>query len=324
MIRRAGPFIRPGNKKDIVTMGADAAAVGAGVTTVVKTMGDGVTLPGVGEVAPAVDVLEFSVAAAEILTFVSLGLNIFSLGENLVRGWDAKIRLAAFTRAYEQLPQNDPLRPYLRDAAKQQRWEKNRRWVRVAVTAAIIGLTIAALTVASGGALLLAIAAVLAVGKAFETMRNLWRKYRAKQQQKAAATEMFDQAYSQAQGTPRRDSFEELLRSLNIPVPDQQARNFQAQRTTAIDQLAPHLSRTETAIQAALPQQAADFVARADAQADVQIAQVEAAAAAQGVDPEAQLQANGGAPAAEAQANGGAPAAEAQPNLPGQPEAVAS
>jgi len=274
------PTIRPGTKGDTLTVGADVATIGAGAATGVKLAGDGLSIPGIGEVTPSVDVLEFSAAAAEILTFVSLGLNIFSLGENLVRGWDAKIRLAAFIKAYQELPENDPLRPYLVEAAKQQRWEKNRRWVRVAVAATIIGLTIAALTVASGGALLLAIAAVPSIGKAIETIRNLWRKYRAKKQQRATAEEMINQGLAAEPDSQTRTTLVDLLAALNIPMPNPQAarKDFDKQKAYAIDQLVPHLSRTDEAIKQALPQQAEAFVQAADAQADAQIAQVQAAA----------------------------------------------
>ena len=319
VINRA-PTIRPGTKGDTLTVAADAATIGAGAATGVKLAGDGLNIPGLGDVTPSIDVIEFSSAAAEILTFVSLGLNIFSLGENLVRGWDAKIRLAAFTRAYQALPENDPIRPYLVEAAKQQRWEKNRRWVRVAVTATIIALTIAALTVASGGAVLLAIATVLAIGKAIETMKNLWKKYKAKKQQKAAATEMVDQALQAGPNSPTYAAFTELMSALNIPVPDttKPKKEFDKARAYAIDQLAPHLSRTDEAIKPVVPEQAAAVVAAADAQADVQIAQVEAVAAARGIDAAEQDQAHGGPPA------GGPQPQQAPEQLPGQPDEVAS
>ncbi|MCB9492269.1 MAG: hypothetical protein H6674_09430 [Dehalococcoidia bacterium] len=301
MVQRAGPTIRPGNKSDKLTMAGDA---GAALTSAGKTAIEGVGIQGVGSTGGigqiSRDVLEFSTAAGEILGFVAIGLNVFSLGENLVRGWDAKIRLAAFTKAFQQLPEDDPLRPYLIEAAKQQRWEKNRRWARAAVTAAIIGLTIAALAVASGGALLLAIATVLAIGKTIETVRNYLKKRKAKKQQKAAATEMFDQAYAAGPESQTYQSFTELLGALNIPVPDPASNKFKKERTYAIDQLAPHLARSDDAIKEALPEQAEEFVARADAEADAQIAEVEAAAAAAGVDAAAQSQAGGGPDAEEA------------------------
>ena len=144
------------------------------------------------------------------------------------------------------------------------------------------------------------IATVLAIGKTIETVRNYLKKRKAKKQQKAAATEMFDQAYAAGPESQTYQSFTELLGALNIPVPDPASNKFKKERSYAIDQLAPHLARSDDAIKEALPEQAEEFVARADAEADAQIAEVEAAAAAAGVDAAAQSQAGGGPDAEEA------------------------
>jgi hypothetical protein len=268
--RPSGPTITTGSNSDHATEVTDVIA--AGQATGASVAGGAKV---VGMLGVSGEVLDVIGVAGEFIGFVGLGLQVFGLAENAIRLRDAKIRFGAFTAAYEKLAENDPVRPYLEQAAAQQKWETKRRWARVGVTAAVIALTTAALIVGvatTGGLILAAVGAVLSVAKGCETVKNFFAKRAAKKTQQKMARELLTEGFENG-GNGTAVELTEMLQTLKVPVPTMDNGKLNKKELDkAVSKLAPHLARTEAAHQEALQQRATQIREDSDAAADSAIA----------------------------------------------------
>jgi hypothetical protein len=268
---KSTPTLKGKAKKDTATKVGDVASIGQGLASVASAGGKVAKLA--GETGSAIDVLG---SIGEIAGYVSIGLAVFGIAENAVRARDAQIRLAVFTKAYLELEKKkDPIATYLKAAAKQQTWEKNRRWVRVAVTSVILALSIAALVVGAattGGLILAAIGAVLAIGKAIETIINIFRK-------RSALAAQEEQARNILQGLLGDESTASAVRTMidglglkAITAEDVRAKNKRYKET--VEMLAPHLARADEAAKKEIEERSEQVVEQTNTNADDVIAQL--------------------------------------------------
>lgn len=153
-----GPVITAGSVPDKMTQAGDGLG---GLKTAAKD--------GLKAAAELTDVAE---VAFDVIDYATLGLNVFGVGENIVRGFDAQARLGAFTKVYQET--SDPvLKEVMKGAASQQKWQKKRRIGRSALGAAIVGLGVGTLL---GGPIGLGVAAsVLGTIKVVDTCVNLYK-----------------------------------------------------------------------------------------------------------------------------------------------------
>ncbi|MFT4600349.1 MAG: hypothetical protein ACI857_000523 [Arenicella sp.] len=256
------PLLTGDGKASDATTAGDVTSALHGATA--ATAAGGKAAKFLGETGAIIDTLG---VIGDIAGFVGIGLAVFGIAENAIRARDAKIRFAAFTKAYESLEEGDPLKPYLLHAAKQQSWETTRRWIRVGVTTLILGLSIAALaigTATTGGLILGAIGAVLAIGKGYETVKNLWAKRKAKKNQKEAAGSMLNGLLG-----GEAETVATMLTGLAIPVPTaEDVQNKTKAYKKAIEMLSPHLGRTDEAMEDSIENGAIQFFENIHAQAD--------------------------------------------------------
>lgn len=282
---RAKPYITPGNKFDRATKASDA---GLGLGAAAKVTGTVPTIvekgsAAVGEASKAMQlgaVQGASVAADTAETLAAVGEvagvagPIFSgiaMVEHGFRGRDAHVRHQHFVSAVERLSPDDPIRPYLIAAAKQQDWERARRMAKVAVSGALLALSVAAI-VGTGGVAVPVVGGVLATLNAMEWARTFAKKkwYAKSQTKQAEEILRAGLADDRAGGD---NPVVTMLRDLAVPVPARTASGDldPEQLAVAVKKLAPHLERATFTVEKAIQDRAEKVTAPAFAAAELEI-----------------------------------------------------
>lgn len=269
--QESNPTLGRGTKKDDLTTAGDITSITHGA--VGATNGGAEIARFAGESGEVLDTIG---VIGDIAGLVGIGLSIFGIAENAVRYKDAKIRLAAFTKAYLEMENRDTVvATYLKEAIIQQDLEASRRWKRVAVTTVILGLAISALivgTASTAGIVLGVIGMVLAVGKAYETIRNLYRKRQAKQKQKEQAKEILQGLLNPSEKAAVETMLDGLGISQKTDITPDDVRAENKVYSKTIDLLYPHLGRADDALKEAIAKEGDEIMEKAIADAEKVIA----------------------------------------------------